>query len=142
MNSNLMRNANAPHTDFGFLLEVIPNNPKAIPSDIDMIFERKKQFFVGEWKVPGERMSLGQELTLRALSELENFSVYIIQGYSNSKGRIIKDIYKFVNGKPKLIGSGEERFLSIYKAWYDFADFSQFIASSPTDTNIIAPQAL
>jgi hypothetical protein len=117
-----MRNSYAAHTDFGFLLQAIPSNPKAIPSDIDMIFERKKQFFVGEWKMPGEHMSRGQELTLKALSELDNFSVYIVQGFSNNEEQVIKNIYKFINGKPKLIGNGIERFFSIYRAWYDFAD--------------------
>lgn len=119
-----MRNPSAAHIDFGFLSGVIPTNPKAMPSDIDMIFERNQQFFIGEWKMAGEHISLGQEITLRGLSTLDNFNVYIIQGYSNHEGRKIGKIFKFVNKKIVEIGSGEERLKGIIKAWYNNADIN------------------
>jgi len=119
--TNAMRNPNAAHIDFGFLAGVIPSSPKAMPSDLDMIFERHKQFFIGEWKMLGEPISYGQEITLKALSGLDNFNVYIIQGYSNSSGRVVGKIHKLVNNKLVNMGEGEERLKSIIKAWWDYA---------------------
>ena len=49
-----MRNAYASHTDFGFLRGVILENPKAMPSNIDMVFERRGNFLIGEWKRENE----------------------------------------------------------------------------------------
>tara|TARA_R110000822_G_scaffold39297_4_gene108043 strand:+ start:726 stop:1097 length:372 start_codon:yes stop_codon:yes gene_type:complete len=117
-----MRNPNASHIDFGFLSGVISSNQKAMPSDLDMIFERKSQFFIGEWKMLGEPISYGQEITLKALSKLDNFNVYIIQGYSNNQGRMVGKIYKFVGGNLMDIGDGEERLKDIMRAWYADAD--------------------
>ena len=45
-----MRNARATHVDFGFLRGVIGSNPNFMPSNIDMVLERKGSFLFGEWK--------------------------------------------------------------------------------------------
>ena len=45
-----MRNAHATHVDFGFLRGVISSNPNFMPSNIDMVLERKGNFLFGEWK--------------------------------------------------------------------------------------------
>lgn len=116
-----MRSPNAAHIDFGFLSGAIPGHPKAIPCDIDMIYERNNQFLVGEWKVLGERISLGQEITLKAMSNMNNFNVYIIQGYSNQSGVEVGKICKLVNGKIVDIGSGKDRLKSIITSWWDYA---------------------
>ena len=63
-----MRNSQAQHTDFGFLQGVIPSNPKFMPSNVDMMLERKGKFFIGEWKREGEQISMGQKILLRALA--------------------------------------------------------------------------
>jgi hypothetical protein len=45
-----MKNVRATHVDFGFLRGLISENPKAMPCNIDMIFERKEHFLLGNGK--------------------------------------------------------------------------------------------
>ena len=45
-----MRNPDAKHIDFGELVGVIPSNPRFLPSNLDMVLERRGSFLVGEWK--------------------------------------------------------------------------------------------
>jgi len=80
-----MRNQKAAHIDFFQFKGMIETNPKATPCDIDMIFERKCKFFVGEWKREGESISQGQGLLLRNLARQPQFTVVII---SNTRKRI------------------------------------------------------
>ena len=78
-----MRNAYASHTDFGFLRGVILENPKAMPSNIDMVFERRGNFLIGEWKRENEDISLGQKILLKALADQDKFTVLVINGYGD-----------------------------------------------------------
>ena len=41
-----MRNHNANHVDFGFLMGVIKSNLKFQASDIDMVMQRKNKFLL------------------------------------------------------------------------------------------------
>jgi len=75
-----MRNAYASHTDFGFLRGVILDNPKAMPSNIDMVFERRGSFLIAEWKRKNEEISLGQKILLKALANQNKFTVLVING--------------------------------------------------------------
>ena len=96
-----MRDSNAKHIDFGFLKGCIKNNPKAMPSDLDMILERRGRFLVAEWKRTGEKLSIGQKIMLRELSLNAYFSVIVIEGYSLSNSTEVKDIYFYRNGELK-----------------------------------------
>ena len=72
-----MRNPFAIHLNFDELLGTIPENPKILPSNIDMIYERCGKFLIGEWKRPNEKISIGQSILLNALATQDNFIVLI-----------------------------------------------------------------
>jgi hypothetical protein len=70
-----MRNQYATHTDFRDFQGLIPENTHFLPSNIDMICERKGHFLIGEWKKPNEKVAKGQELLLRAFAQVPKFTV-------------------------------------------------------------------
>ena len=78
---SLMRNPNAPHIDFTDLYGVYKNY---VPSNIDMMYERKGYFLVGEWKRPNESISVGQSILLQQLARQPRFLVIIIQGNTDA----------------------------------------------------------
>lgn len=120
---NGMRDSNAKHIDFGFLQGCIKDNPKAIPSDLDMIFERKGRFLVGEWKRTGEKLSVGQKIMLRELSLNAFFSVIVVEGYSLSNSTEVKNIYFFRNGKlEKTNYIGIDGLKDFINRWYKWVD--------------------
>lgn len=120
--TNGMRNSNAAHIDFGFLRGVIPLNPKLLPSDLDMVIERKGQFFIAEWKRSGELMSDGQKRTLKELSYLPNFFVYIIEGYSDHEHRQVGEVCKMKSNTIESLGKGEDFLKDMIRAWYKYAN--------------------
>ena len=113
-----MRNAYASHTDFGFLRSVILDNPKAMPSNIDMVFERRGNFLIGEWKRENEDISLGQKILLKALAEQDKFTVLVINGYSDDTGTEIDKFYKVTQNKLAILGNGVEGLKDYIDAWY------------------------
>ena len=113
-----MRNPYASHTDFGFLKQVIKSNPKAMPSNLDMVFERYGCFLVGEWKRDNEEISLGQKILLKALCELETFTVLVINGYSDNTGTEINKFYEVDVDKLIYLGKGIEEFKEYINSWY------------------------
>lgn len=109
-----MRNPNAKHIDFSELRWVIPDNPRFLPSNIDMVLERHSQFFIGEWKRPNEQISKGQLILLNKLSEIPNFSVYIITGDTDN-GMNVENIEKLEKGA--FIPSGKD-LKKLIQDWY------------------------
>ena len=116
--SNAMRNAYASHTDFGFLRGVILENPKAMPSNIDMVFERRGNFLIGEWKREDEDISLGQKILLKALADQDKFTVLVINGYSDDTGTEVDKFYKVTQNKLVILGNGIEGLKDYIDAWY------------------------
>ena len=116
--SNAMRNSYASHTDFGFLRSVILDNPKAMPSNIDMVFERNGKFLVGEWKREGEEISLGQKILLKALADENNFTIIVINGYSDNTGTEVNNFYKVTQNKLIMLGNGVKGLKDFINAWY------------------------
>ena len=116
--SNAMRNSYASHTDFGFLRGVILDNPKAMPSNIDMVFERHGNFLVGEWKRTNEEISLGQKILLKALADQDKFTVVVINGYSDNTGTEVDNFYKVTQDKLVILGNGIEGLKDFIDAWY------------------------
>jgi hypothetical protein len=116
--SNAMRNAYASHTDFGFLRGVILENPKAMPSNIDMVFERRGNFLIGEWKREDEDISLGQKILLKALADQDKFTVLVINGYSDNTGTEVDKFYKVTEDKLVILGNGIEGLKDYIDAWY------------------------
>ena len=117
-----MRNAYASHTDFGFLNGVILDNPKAMPSNIDMVFERKGKFLVGEWKRTNEEISVGQKILLKQLAILPNFTVLIINGYSDSEGIEIDKFYQVGQNSLIYIDTGIDALKSYINTWYKLSN--------------------
>jgi hypothetical protein len=113
-----MRNAYASHTDFGFLRGVILENPKAMPSNIDMVFERRGNFLIGEWKREDEDISLGQKILLKALADQDKFTVLVINGYSDDTGTEVDKFYKVTQDKLVILGNGVEGLKDYIDAWY------------------------
>ena len=116
--TNAMRNSFASHTDFGFLKEVIKDNPKAMPSNIDMVFERRGNFLIGEWKREDEDISLGQKILLKALASIPKTTVLIINGYSDHTGTEINNFYEVTQNKLIVMGNGIDSFKDYINKWY------------------------
>ena len=113
-----MRNENASHVDFGFLRGMIPANPFFMPSNIDMIIERKGKFIFGEWKREGEQMKLGQKLLLLSLAKYH--TVLLITGYSQDEETNVSKVQVVTcNGKLNLLGNTKESLITYLKDWYD-----------------------
>jgi hypothetical protein len=113
-----MRNAYASHTDFGFLRGVILDNPKAMPSNIDMIFERRGSFLIAEWKRKNEEISLGQKILLKALANQNKFTVLVINGYSDNTGTEVNEFYKVSQDKLAILGHGVDKLKDFINIWY------------------------
>lgn len=117
-----MRNANAPHIDFAELSGAIEENPRFLPSNIDMVYERKGWFLIGEWKREGEKLSTGQEILLRRLSQTKQFSVLLITGDTDN-GMNVTKIQKFAkNGLIKTVGNSVEDLKSLVCSWYAYVE--------------------
>ena len=112
-----MRNENASHVDFGFLRGMIPANPFFMPSNIDMIIERRGEFIFGEWKREGEKMTVGQRILLLALSKMH--TVLLITGYVDDEAHVSKVQVVTCNGKLNLIGNSKEDLITYLQDWYN-----------------------
>jgi hypothetical protein len=106
---------------------VIKSNLKFQASDIDMVMQRKNKFLFAEWKRDGQElkdMKDGQKILLKSLSNQDNNTVWIIEGYSLPSERHIGRIYKLKQNKIILLGTGESCLLKKINAWYDYAENS------------------
>jgi hypothetical protein len=112
-----MRNVNATHVDFGFLRGMIPTNPHFMPSNIDMIMERKGKFLFGEWKRDGEDMKTGQKILLKSLAK--QHSVLVITGYVDIKPNI--SLVQLLDNRGMLIklGTDESTLVRFLQDWYN-----------------------
>lgn len=117
-----MRNVYAPHIDFEFLAGIIASNPKAQPCNIDGLFQRKDKFLVMEWKRPNENMNLGQKILLESLSKQKNFTVILIEGYSQNGEREIGNVSVLKNKQFKTHGTGEKFLIQFMQRFYDYAN--------------------
>jgi hypothetical protein len=117
-----MRSLNASHIDFNGFVGVIPSNPKFLPSDLDMILERRDCFLVGEWKRSGEIMSEGQLLLLKSLARQPQFIVLIISGNTDDE-TVVTDIrWVTPRGRIQLIGSSFDELKNFIARWYKWAE--------------------
>ena len=121
-----MRNPNAAHIDFFHFKGMIETNPKATPCDIDMIFERKCNFLVGEWKRKGESISQGQGLLLRNLARQPQFIVLIIQGHTD--GEMVVEKFERIckSGRIEVMGKSTDDLKNFVTRWYNWADAQKF----------------
>ena len=121
--NSAMRNPNAAHIDFRDLVGIIPENPKALPSNIDMVYERKGFFLVGEWKKPNEEMSRGQEILLMNMAKNAAFHVLIIHGDTDATGMHVKGFFRYtIDGRLLLAGNSLEDLKNFIQRWYNWAN--------------------
>lgn len=118
----LMHNPHATHVDFYQLKGLIETNPKAVPCNIDMMFERKCKFLVGEWKREGESISFGQGLLLRNLARQPQFTVIIIRGNTDEETVVSKFEYINKRGEFVLAGNSFDELKKFITRWYEYAD--------------------
>lgn len=120
--AKLMRNILAKHQDYADFKGLIATNPGFVPCDIDGIAERNGQFLVMEWKKPGEKLSEGQKIMLKALAKKEGFIVTIIVG--NTDNETIIDGYWQItkDGEFLKCGTSFNQFKDFYRQWYELAD--------------------
>ena len=120
--SNQMRNSLASHTDFRDFANLIQSNPHFLPSNIDMICERRGHFLIGEWKKPNENMATGQQLLLKAFAQVPKFTVLVIIGNTDNEQTEVGDVFQVVLGKCVKIGEGLDYLKDFYVMWYEFAN--------------------
>ena len=115
-----MRNAQATHVDFGFLRGIISDNPNFMPSNIDMVLERKSSFLFGEWKREDEEMKQGQKMLLKELAWVHK--VIIITGYVDTQPHISLIQQVLTNGNLKVVGKSVADLIKFIQDWYKDAE--------------------
>jgi hypothetical protein len=115
----MMRDKYAPHVDFAELSGLLG---RILPSNVDMVLERKGHFLFGEWKRDGEKISKGQEILLKALSGLPKTTVLVINGDSDDGMRVERFWKVLSNGQCIECGKGLIAFKDYITEWYLIAD--------------------
>jgi hypothetical protein len=117
-----MRNPDAKHIDFAEFIGVIPSNPRFLPSNLDMVLERKGSFLVGEWKRPNESISRGQEILLENLARKPGFLVVLIEG-NTDVGMEVSKVQLFNPHKGWIEwGDSKESLKDLITQWYARAE--------------------
>ena len=115
----MMRDKYAPHIDFEELSGLLG---KVVPSNLDMVLERKGHFLFGEWKRDGEKISKGQEILLKALSGLPRATVLVVSGDTDNGMRVERFWRILPNGSYADCGKGLIAFKDYITEWYLIAD--------------------
>ena len=115
-----MRNARATHVDFGFLRGIIRDNPNFMPSNIDMVLERKGSFLFGEWKREDEEIKTGQKMLLKELAWVHR--VLLITGYVDTQAHISLIQQVLPNGNLKVVGKSVADLIKYIQDWYKDAE--------------------
>jgi len=115
----MMRDKYAPHVDFGELSGLLG---RILPSNLDMVLERKEHFLFGEWKRDGEKISKGQEILLKALSGLPKTTVLVVSGDTDNGMRVERFWRILPNGSYADCGKGLIAFKDYITEWYLVAD--------------------
>lgn len=110
-----MRNRVAPHIDFGELTGLMG---KILPSNLDMVLERRGRFLIGEWKREGEKIGLGQQILLNQFAKLNNFTVLVIIGDTESGMRINK-VWQVHSSGFTVVARSKKEFKEFLNTWYN-----------------------
>ena len=113
-----MRNEFASHTDFGFLRGLFDEKPNILPSNVDMIYGINGQFLLAEWKRKNEEILLGQRILLKSIAQQPNFTVLIINGYSDNTGTHVDSFYQVASDKLIYIDKSTDRLKEYIKTWF------------------------
>lgn len=112
----------AEHIDFGFLVGAIKSNAKALPSNIDGVYERRGKFLFLEFKKPGEKISLGQEILLKALAANQAMQVWIVTGhFKPEKIEFHRAEQLLPNGMMQIVAESMEALKFKINTWHDLA---------------------
>ena len=115
-----MRNPYAAHIDFTELTGLLG---KVVPSNLDMVYERKGSFLIAEWKRDGEQVSKGQEILLKSLSRLPSHTVLIINGYTEDREMTVNKFWRVLPyDKCVFAGEGLIELKDYITEWYLSAD--------------------
>lgn len=114
-----MRNPHAPHIDFTELTGLLG---KVVPSNLDMVYERRGIFLVGEWKRDKEKVPKGQEILLKALSGLSEFTVLIIQGWTENLEMTVQTFWRVTPEGCVKAGYGIYELKDFITEWYMMAE--------------------
>ena len=114
-----MRNAFAKHVDFGFLRGAIKDNPKAIPVNLDMVYEHKSNFLFAEWKRENEEISIGQKILLKNLAKQHHCTVLLIIGYSDENYTEVNDFYVIRGDYMRRVGNGIDALKTYINSWWN-----------------------
>jgi hypothetical protein len=114
----MMRNPDAKHLNFADLQGVIPDNPKWLPSNIDMLMERKGKFLLCEWKREGEEFGGGQKRLLKALASHPDFTVLIVQGNTDN-GMEVQKFWEVCFDLLRFRGGSTAELKLFIKNWYE-----------------------
>lgn len=118
----MMRNPDARHLDFQDLAGLIPEHPKFLPSNLDMVYERREHFLVCEWKRPNEQFGGGQLILLQALARTPKFVVLIITGDTDA-GMRVKRIEKLKpSGDLEFKGDSMVHLESLILKWFYYVE--------------------
>ena len=112
-----MRNPDAKHVDFKALEGMFPDNPKFLPSNLDMVYERNGQFLVAEWKRPTENISGGQRLLLHSLARQPRFKVLLIIGDTDD-GMDVDMVYEITPDDVLFLNRGVDGLKEVINEWY------------------------
>lgn len=102
---------------------------KIMPADLDFIVERHGKFLVMEFKEIGKDMFIGQDITLKKLSKLPGFTVFLAYHEPRKKCHECESVHDSPNFvSMKIYPNGElfkinnEILISFVKNWYKQAD--------------------
>jgi hypothetical protein len=120
--TSAMRNPDAKHKDFGALIGLIPTNPRMLPSDIDMVYERNGCFLFGEWKRASESLSIGQKILLTKLAAQPRTIVLLVIG-DTDEGMNVQELHQICSdGDIVLLGNGFDALKEVIIEWYGYAN--------------------
>lgn len=118
----MMRNPEARHLDFRDLAGLIPEHPKFLPSNLDMVYERRGHFLVCEWKRPHEQFGGGQWILLQALARTPKFSVLIVTGNTDAGMSVQKIEWLKSDGSLEHKGATMVEFEHLILKWFYHAE--------------------
>lgn len=105
-----LRQPLAAHVDYSEFLD-----PKIQGSNVDLIIERHKEFLIIEFKGPTEKVSLGQNIMLRALASKPGFEIWLYE-WTESEGWLLWTVSE-TSIHYLLLGHGREALNGYIKAW-------------------------
>lgn len=110
-NRESLRKPLAAHTDYSQFLD-----PKIQASNIDFMLERYGDFLIIEFKGPNEKVSVGENIMLRALANKPGFTVLVYEYDENQMGTVWSVLPSTLHGL--AIGGGNRQALNeIILAW-------------------------